>query len=63
MTIQQIEAAAAEAAAAEQQLRELVVAADRGGVPQAAIARAARKSRGTVIRWLKQSQDEGTVHS
>jgi hypothetical protein len=53
VSVQDVAAAAAELELAERKLRDAVVAADRAGVPQAVIARAANRARNTIIRWIK----------
>lgn len=53
MSVQEVQAAAEAAAAAQQRLRDAVTAAQVAGVPDAAIARAAGVSRQTIINWTK----------
>lgn len=53
MSIQSVEAAAADLEAARQRLLDQVQAAQTAGVPDAAIARAAGVSRQTIHTWTK----------
>ena len=59
-SLSEVQAAAAELAAAEQNLRRIVIEADAAGIPKAAIGRAAGLSRHTVIRWVDDTSHDST---
>jgi len=61
MSIQSVEAAAADLEAARQRLLDQIRAAQTAGVPDAAIARAAKVSRQTIHTWTKRPAIPGEV--